>query len=356
VKGRATRTAAAGARLLPALLALFGSGATAAAQEGPAGTDAVPVDVALRDALRELRQGKDVDANLARVRAAIGQAKDRGSAALALGIELLRAGLYEAAQGLFEMARAERPQDGTVAQMLGLSFVMQNRFAEAIDPLRAAEKQMPPGLHPYLWQYQSMALAGLQHVDDAVALAKRAIDEAHQWNARLQPGQAPLNELDLQLNLEAIYERTNRHAESLAVLDALPAEKLSRKELAKAMLARAKLLAAKGDDAGALEAFRRHVALAGDAAEGWYQLGLFHLARNEPEQAKEPLQKAVALDAHHEGAAINLARVLLRLGEAEAGRKMMESYRSIRAERIASEVRLLKIRNELIEGARAAGH
>lgn len=317
--------------------------------------DAPQVDPVVRQALLDLHEGKDVEPNLARLREYVAKTGDSAIVARDLGIALTREGMHEAAQGFLEIARKRAPKDGPIAQMLGLSFVMQNRHAEGLEQLLAAEKLVPPGPHPLLWQYQSMALGGLQRTEDAETKAKLAITEARQWNAALPPGQRAIDVLDLELNLATIYQHARRFNDAAAVLDRLPVDQLSKKALARLWLARAQLLDAKGDEAGALVAFTKHTELAPDSVEGCYQFALFYVARSDAAKARPLLEKATSLDPKHEGAHFNLARVLTRLGDKDAGKQMMERYRKIYDARIAGEVALTILRNKLMEEAAGGG-
>lgn len=304
----------------------------------------------IETALRELKQGKDVKQNVALLRAAVEQAPDPGAFARDVGTILMNEQLWPQAQSFLEIARERMPDDGIVAHSLGKTHVMQYHYNEAYVHLTAAEKLLPPGPHPYVSEYLSMVLIGLQRLDESEARAKRAIDEAAQWNAAAASSGAPkLDTIDFALNLANVYQKWMRFDDALKVLDALPEAQFEKKELARAWRVRAEILDAKGDDAGAIAAFTKNRELAPDDATGAFEFALFHVRRNRPAEARPLLEKAVALDHDHEGAHFNLARVLLRLGEKEAGQKMMARYDEIHAARIATEVELAELRHRLYD-------
>ena len=58
--------------------------------------------------------------------------------------------------------------------------------------------------------------------------------------------------------------------------------------------------------------------------------------------------RVIELDPHHEGGHFNLGRVLVRLGDAERGKQVMQRYQQIRDARIEGEIRLAKLRLEVM--------
>jgi tetratricopeptide (TPR) repeat protein len=322
-----------------------------------AGQDAPPAAVrfdsaAVRRAVRQLRAGRDVERNVAFLRESVEQARDPGLFARDVGVLLLEEDLYPEAQGFLEIARERLPQDGLVAQQLGNAHVMQFHYAEAETQLLAAEQLLPPGPHPFLHEYLSMVEIGLQKREASLAHARRAIEEARAWNAAQPAGAPRLDEADFHLNLAHVHQKFLELDDALKVLEAMDEERLGAAARPKWWLARAELLDAKGDDARALAAFARHHELAPDHANGACEYALFQLRHGRTGDARELFELAVRLDPDHEAATFNLARVLLRAGEKEAGRRTMARFEAIRAARVAEEVAFAELRNRLL--ARAA--
>ncbi len=345
---RAPRIAAFCAALVAGLAVAFAAAPAARAQD-PGRPPPKFDEAAVKKAVGQLRRGKDVDKNVALLRAAVDQVGDPGAFARDVGVLLLGEKLFEAAQGFLEIARARRPQDGIVAQQLGNAHVAQYHYAEAQEQLLAAEKLLPPGPHPYVHEYLSMVLIGLQKADESEARAKRAIAEAQAFNAAQPPGAATLDLVEFELNLANVHQRFLRPDDALRVLDGIDLESLDKTGRAKAWLARAQILDSKGDESAALAAFEKQREVAPDDVNGAYEFALFHVRRHAPAAARPLLEQAVNLDPDHEGAHYNLARVLLRLGEKEAGAELMTRYEKIHAARIAAEIKLAEMRHHLLE-------
>jgi tetratricopeptide (TPR) repeat protein len=338
--------------VLPALSIFAGARSFAAAaalpparQEAraPAMSDAERIE----QALQSLRTGKDIEANLARLRDAIENSGDPGTLAKQLGTVLLADGRYAMASDFLAEARARLPKDGNVALQLGKAQALLRRFDEAVASLTAADQLMPPGPHPIVKQFLATALAGQQRFDDAERTAIEARREAEAFNAALPAGRAPLQLADFEFTRANVLHIAVRFDAALAVLAALEAQPLDVADRAKAALLRAKILDARGDDAGALAAYAAARAAAPDDVEACYENASFLVRRAKHAEAKALLEQVVARDPQHEGAWFNLARTLPRVGDATGGKAAMARYQEIHDRKLKDDERLTELRRAL---------
>ncbi len=312
-------------------------------QQGAGVVDTAHVEQALRD----LKQGKEIDQNVAFLQGAIEHAIDPGAVALQIGTSLMRDSRFAVAEVFLQVARARSPKDGNVALLLGKTHAALFEFEAGLEHLSAAEQLLPPGPHPIVHEYLAKVLSGLQRFDEAEVRAKRAIDEAKAWNGALAAGKQPLDLVDFELNLASVYHSAVRYDDALVVLDRLAPLVLESKDRGKAAVLRAQILDSRGDEAGALAAFEQAQAAAPDDLGGLYQFATFHIRRNQHTAARPLLERVTELDPGHEGAWFNLARVLLRLGEKAAGQAAMARYQQIHAAVIAADERLTALQRQL---------
>ena len=314
-------------------------------------------------ALRELAQGKNVEANVAWLRGVIDHSADPGALATQIGETLLNEQRFEQAQPFLELARQKRPQDGEVAYALGRVHTALHHYLEGFESLAAAEQLLGSGHHPYLHLYLSLVLTGLQKEDAALQRAQQAIDEARGWNDDMAAHAAgsdprgPLVDLtEFELNLAFVERSFKKTDAALARVDRVIAlignDPASAKRLAKAWFERAQLLDSKGDFDGARAAFAKQRELAPQDAKGAYEFASFLIRRSDHAAARPLLEQVIALDPDHEGAHYNLARTLLRLGEKTKGEQAMARYRQLYDARIHGEAKLSELRLALTERAK----
>jgi tetratricopeptide (TPR) repeat protein len=342
------------ARVRVVLLVPLLMGAASALQQKPAEhaehADGAALAAKVQQALRDLQQGKDVDKDVALLRDALQQAPDAGQFAQQVGALLFSEGRFQQSLAFLEVARAKRPQDGNVALLLGKSHAALFHFADAQRELTAAEKLLPPGPRPIVSEYLSKVLVPLQRVDEAVERAKRAIDEARQWNAAVPAGKQPLDLVEFELNLANVYESAVRPDDAIAVLDALEkssSEKLTAHQRAKSAEVRAKILDGKGDADGAAASFEVARAAAPDDVETVYEYATFRVRRNQHAEARPLLEHVVKLDPEHLGAHYNLARVLLRLGEKPLADATLARYQQLHEAKVLADQKLTELAQEL---------
>lgn len=334
-----------------AAAALAGGWAAAAAARGLPGVPA-PVqsqeEIARNEkALAELRAGRDVAKNTAILRAAVERAADPAAIALQIGGVLVAEERWGPAVGFLDIARERRPEDGNVAQLLGRVHARLLRFDDAVRHLEAADRLLPPGPRPYLKRFLATSLSGLQRFEEAERRALEAIAEAEALNGALAPGKAPLPLAEFELALAEVHHVAVRFDQALAVLDRLAQRPLAPAERTKAALLRAKILDSRGDEAGALAAFAVAREASPKDAGPCYEHAAFLLRRQRHADARPLLEQAVALDPDHEGAWFNLARVLPRTGDPEAGKAAQARYRTIHDSKIAEDERLTALRRAL---------
>lgn len=305
-------------------------------------------DVArFEQALRELRQGTAVEANLTLLREAVERAPDPGGLARQLGGVLLVEGRYALATDFLAIARARMPADGNVALQLGKAQALLRQFDEAVATLTAADQLLPPGPHPIVKQFLATALAGQQHFAEAEAAARLARSEAEAFNASLPAGRAPLALTDFDFTLANVFHIAVRFDDALAVLDRLAEQPLVAAERAKAELLRAKIRDARGDDEGALTAYAAARNAAPQSAEACYETASFLIRRTRHAEARPFLEQTVALEPDHEGAWFNLARVLPRVGDAPGGKAALARYQTLHDLKLKDEERLAELKRAL---------
>ncbi len=339
-------TATPASRLVVALVAALAAPfATSRAQvpAGPARADGVRVE----QALQALRQGRDVDANLAALKEAIERSRDPAAVAQQIGSVLLLDGRFALAADFLALARARRPDDGQLALLLGRAQAQLHQFDPAIAQLEEAERLLPAGPRPQLHQFLAISLMGVQRFDQAEQRARRAIAEATQWNAALPAGRAPLDVVDFELTLAQVLHVAVRFGDALALLTELAARAKEPLDRSKIELLRAKILDTRGDEAGAAAAFAAAREATPERVEALYEEATFLARRRRHAEAKPLLEKVVALEPDHEGAWFNLARLLPRLGDAAGGKRAMERYSTVHAAKLADDERMTELRRAL---------
>ncbi|MBM4014126.1 MAG: hypothetical protein FJ293_04065 [Planctomycetes bacterium] len=331
--------------LFAALLAVAPAWAPCSAQGAPPA--AAPDAARIEQALRALRAGKEIDSSLALLRDTIERSGDPGTLARQIGVVLLTDGRYAMAADFLAVARARLPQDGNVALQLGKAQALLRRFDEAVASLTAADALLPPGPHPIVKQFLATSLAGQQRFDDALRMALLARSEAETFNANLPPGRPPLELADFEFTRANVLHIAVRFDDALAVLAQLELEPLDAADRAKAALLRAKILDARGDDAGALGAYAAARAAAPDDVEACYENASFLVRRAKHAEATALLQQVVARDPQHEGAWFNLARTLPRSGDAAGGKAALARYQEIHDQKLKDDERLTELRRVL---------
>ena len=323
--------------------------AAPAAHGGTQGASpAVAPDAArIEQALRALRAGKEIESNLALLRDTIERSGDPGTLARQIGVVLLTDGRYAMAADFLAVARTRLPQDGNVALQLGKAQALLRRFDEAVASLTAADALLPPGPHPIVKQFLATSLAGQHRFDDAERMAVLALGEAETFNANLAAGRPPLELADFEFTRANVLHIAVRFDDALAVLAQLERQPLGAAERAKAALLRAKILDARGDDAGALAAYAAALAAVPDDVEACYENASFLVRRAKHAEAKTLLEQVVARDPQHEGAWFNLARTLPRAGDAAGGRAAMARYQEIHDRKLKDDERLTELRRAL---------
>ncbi len=333
--------------LVAGLVMLFivagGAAARAQAPQGKAGNEATRIE----QSLKALRQGREVEANLAFLRASIDRAADPSAVAQQIGSALFVDGRYALAVDFFAMARARRPDDGSLALLVGRSHALLHQFDPALAALADADRLLPPGPHPIVHQYAAICLMGLQRFDEAESRALRAIEEAKAWNAALPEGRAPLDVVDYELTLANVLHVAVRFDEALALLDQLAARAKEPLDRSKVELLRAKILDSRGDVEAAARAFGVAREATPDRVEPIYEMATFFVRRQRHAEARPLLERVVELDPDHEGAWFNLARLLPRLGDAAGGKAAMARYRTLHDASLAEDAHLTELRRAL---------
>ena len=230
---------------------------------------------------------------IAALRQAIGLAPQDERARLALGDVLVESGALAEAASALEEAVAALPASGRAHYALARVYQRQGLYAEA---LRAFEASL--AFHPLLGRnsiYETMGrlLAAQQAFDEAAAAYSARVD-AHP------------NDADAHYDLGDIYLRQGRHEWALAelslvlLLDPWHAQ-------AAALLARA------------------------------------HLRANGYDRAAAAARRALELDPEHREARYALGTALMRLGQADEGRRELEIFQQQQAETATLRARAFEL-------------
>lgn len=297
-----------------ALAVLLAAGA--AAQEAPAGLDAVVT-------MLESGQLAPAEAELERILAR----SDSAAARDLLGIALSRQGRLEEAERQFSRAAELAPGSAAPRQHLGRVLLQQGRTEEALAELRAAARLAPLERDLALWLAQAELAAG----DDARAEellltvadrfdSVRALLEVARMRARRGQNQQAARALDRALELAPNSEQVlvARAKVSLALEAPVPAiralESLTRMHLTAAehsyLLGVARLQI--GDMPGAIEALERYLELEPGSPLALVALGTALNAQKRFAEAREVAERGIRL-------APDSAEALAVLAEAEEG-------------------------------------
>ncbi len=265
-------------------------------------------------------------------------------------------GDWKTVERLAQQTLLKHPTDRMSALLLALSLSRQSKHSEAIAACRKVYTIDPNILQVYL--IESEAQSALKQSDDAIATLQRAqkqfpdsvqptwaLGMAYARNGRCDAAIGPLEEamyrrpqvagiteqlarcyfalsrfeesaelfarlVDLQPS-SAPYRL--RYAEALmasrkfeeAVYEYEAARKLDP-SLADAYLGQAAALQEMGRTRNALQVSRELVSRLADNAMAWYNVGLLHIALDEPDSATRALKKAVALKPNYAEAYFNL--------------------------------------------------
>jgi tetratricopeptide (TPR) repeat protein len=171
-----------------------------------------------------------------------------------------------------------RPDDPAARMELGQYYEVKERPFEALWEYMEARRVAPPD--PDLALRAAAALREGGVLDLAAAQLTEAL--------RARPG-----ELEIRRQLADLYLAIAEPWRARAVLEARRAEVWQD---VSAVITLGRTLQAEGDTAGAVDAFKRSLALTMDQHEAWYRLGRAYLSQEKHEEARDALLHAVT---HH---------------------------------------------------------
>ncbi len=310
---RALANAAAGSAARAAIDLHLGSALLAqgnAAAALPVLQEAVqlrPADIAARVQLgAALFSAGQEEQALSTLRAALQADPQNASARYQLALTLESAGHSDEALPLFEQVRKARPHDAELLTNYGLALVQTGKAKEAV-PLYLEGLKLSPNdatLH------QDLGVAYLQQsdLDHALVEFRRGLE--------LQPESAQIAyDIGLALKLKDNLPEAIVAFEKARALDPT---------LVDAPYTLGVLYMQQGQFAEAAKSLRIALGLRDGNAEAWSMLGSVFKQDSKPQEAADALRRAIALDPGQPGNHVNLASVLVELGqrdEAVAERK-----------------------------------
>lgn len=232
--------------------------------------------------LLHLQQGYLEDAEEA-FRESLSLVPDDATAWTNLGLTYRRLGRHDEALDAFGRAYELDPSDAAVINNLALGHLDAQNWQSAAELLQEGVSKHPEDAS--LWLNLGMAQRGLEHLDDAVASFRRAIE--------LDTG-----------NASGTAATASTH---LAVT----------------------LLQA-GDHAGAMEAARRALELDPESVEGWNYLGLAQQSAGDVASAQQSLRHALDLDPARADTANNLGNAYFAAGDYDAAAQSFRTALELR--------------------------
>ncbi len=224
---------------------------------------------------------------------------DPGSTAAAyqLALTLQSSGHSDGALPLFEQVRAQRPNDPELLTNYGLALVELGRAKDAIPAYQQAATLDAANATIH----QDLGVAYLQQsdLDHAIAEFRRGLD--------LQPDSA-----QIAYDLGLAYKLKDNLPDSIAAFE--KARTLDP-TLADAPYTLGVLYMQQGRFADAASSLQQTLALRPDDADAWSMLGSVLKQDAKPQRAADALRKAIVIDPGQPGNHVNLASVLVELGQ-----------------------------------------
>jgi tetratricopeptide (TPR) repeat protein len=266
----------------------------------------VSADSAFAAARRLAQQGKFDDA-LAQLRALAAKQPDAKGLAHELGIVYYKKGDYLKAVASFQNALGEDPADGEATQLLGLSYYLAGRPADAIAPLEKVQAWYPSANVDAAYILGICYMQTKDYLDARKAFARMFAvppDSAasYLFTARMM----------LRFDFDTVAEE---HARKAVELD--PKLPLAHSLLGEIYLYKSRIPEATAE-------FQKELELnPGDAAV-YYKLADAYTRAQKYEDAEKLLQRSIWLDSSSTGPYILMGKVLERKGESALAARALE--------------------------------
>jgi tetratricopeptide (TPR) repeat protein len=274
--------------------------------EAPQTKQTTSPDTAFAEVRRLAQQGKFDEAS-AQLEALEAKQPDTKGLAHELGIVYYKKGDYLKAVGSFQKALGENPADGEATQLLGLSYYLAGRPAEAIAPLEKVQAWYPSANVDAAYILGICYMQTKDYLQARKAFARMfavAPDSAasYLFTARIM----------LRFDFDAVAEE---HAKKAVELD--PKLPLVHSLLGEIYLYKSRIPEATAE-------FQKELQLnPGDAAV-YYKLADAYTRAQKYEEAEKLLQRSIWLDSASTGPYILMGKVLEKKGESALAARALQ--------------------------------
>ena len=274
--------------------------------EAPQGKQPTPPETAFAEARRLAQQGKFDEALAALARLEARQPDAKGLAH-ELGIVYYKKGDYLKAVGSFQKALKENPADGEATQLLGLSYYLSGRLAEAIAPLEKVQTWYPSA------NVDAAYILGICYMQTKdYSNARKAFAKMFAVPADSAAGYLFTARMMLRFDFDVVAEE---YAKKAVELD--PKLPLAHSLLGEIYLYKSRL-------PEATEQFQKELELNPGDASVYYKLADAYTRAQKYEDAERLLQRSIWLDASSTGPYILMGKVLEKKGESALAARALQ--------------------------------